>query len=159
MTSVTSKNTANAGFNIKITGINQTLRKLDLLLDGIEEEIDELLLEFTKDYHKFIVDTAPVDLKIYKSNWFWNQTNIGKFVIWNDVSMVYRPGVDIYYSKYLVEPNPRFVGTVDFGRYMFADPNLGIIHDLSQIKTLMMNDLDKSLNTFYVKKAAMRKGI
>jgi len=50
---------------INITDINQTLRNLDLLLDGIELEVDEMLKDFTKEYHKEVVDSAPKDTTLY----------------------------------------------------------------------------------------------
>lgn len=92
MVNYSATGSSKSGFSLNITGINQTLRKLDLLLDGIDEEIDEILHDFTIDYHKEIVESAPFDTGTYSKNWYWNQTNIGKYIIYNDVSLVYNPG-------------------------------------------------------------------
>ena len=142
---------------INITDINQTLRNLDLLLDGIELEVDEMLKDFTKEYHKEVVDSAPKDTTLYSKKWYWNQTNIGKFVIYNDVSQVYNPDSEVHYSRYLTEKNDRFLGIAGSGGYKYADPYLGIIHDISQINTIMANVLEQKVDAFTLRKVQQRK--
>ena len=159
MVNYSATGSSKSGFSLNITGINQTLRKLDLLLDGIDEEIDEILHDFTIDYHKEIVESAPFDTGTYSKNWYWNQTNIGKYIIYNDVSLVYNPGTNYHYSRRLTEKNNAFIGIASSGNYKYADPILGIIHDLKQIHFIMADDINKRIGSFTMRKVLERQHI
>ena len=147
-------------FSIKIVGIPQLLKKLDLVYEGIADEVDELLKDFTKEYYKEIQDSAPYDTGLYHDKWYWNQTNLGRFVIWNDVSQVYNSE---HYSGYLVYGLNKFKSTASkmtvneeghvVKYYKYSDPLKGILHDISQINTVMQSVIERKLYTFSVNKA------
>ena len=145
--------TSKKPFSIKITGIVETLKKLDKFDKYVKKDIDEMVSDIADDYYEEIFNTAPVDTKRYRSNWFKKRIKKGQYLLYNSYANVISPRGE-HYGDYLVYGLDRFAGIAVKAKYRYGNPATGALHDLALLNFEMTRRVVKpKVKNFMVKHA------
>lgn len=153
VTAMVNLSTKKQSFKFRITGISETLRKLNLLEDGIIDEVDDLLEEFTNEYLKEIKDSAPYDTGRYWTNWDYQKEKVGKFIISNTYANVADPNTGVHYGDILVYGISKFKGIAgNKAKYRYGNPATGALHDLGILGVTMQPRFESKFRKFTLRK-------
>lgn len=151
--------TPKAPFSIKITGIVQTLRKLDRFDKYVKDDIDKMMEKITDKYYEEIFDTAPIDTKRYRSNWFKKRVKKSNYLLYNSYANVISPRGE-HYGDYLVYGIERFAGIAAKAQYRYGNPATGALHDLDLLNFEMSHRVVKpTVRKFTSKRAGDKAGL
>jgi len=145
--------TPKAPFSVKVTGIIQTLRKLDKIDEFIKDDIDKMMDGIADKYYKEIYDTAPVDTRRYQSNWYKKRIRKSNYLLYNSYANVVSPRGE-HYGDYLVYGIDRFTGIAAKAKYRYGNPVTGALHDLALLNFEMTKRVvTPTVHRFTIKRA------
>lgn len=146
-------------FSVKVTGIVETLKKLDKFDDNVKKDIDKMMDKIADQYYEEIFDTAPVDTRRYQSNWFKKREKQGNYLLWNSYANVVSPR-GVHYGDYLVYGIARFTGIAAKAKYRYGNPVTGALHDLDLLNHEMTERVvEPTAKNFSIARAGKEAGI